>query len=137
MASWARKHLTYANVGVTLCLFVLLGGGAYAATKLGKNSVGSKQIKDGGVKTRDLGRSAVTGAKIADGAVGASDLAPDAVNLGDLNAAKVGGMEVKKVNFQVPPGTPNTSVLSYPGNLDVVARCQSSGDKIDVSATTG
>ena len=35
-----RPRLSYANVVSTLCLFLLLGGGAYAATKLAKNSVG-------------------------------------------------------------------------------------------------
>ncbi len=52
-----RDKLTYANVISTLCLFLLLGGSAYAATQLPKNSVGSKQIKKG----------AVTSAKIAKG----------------------------------------------------------------------
>jgi hypothetical protein len=35
-----RQKLTYANVMSTLCFFLLLGGGAYAATQLPKNSVG-------------------------------------------------------------------------------------------------
>lgn len=49
-------RLSYANVVSTLCLFLLLGGGAaFAATQLPKNSVGAKQIKKG----------AVTPAKIA------------------------------------------------------------------------
>lgn len=46
--------LTYANVVSTLCLFILLGGGAYAATQLPKGSVGSAQIK----------RNAVTSSKV-------------------------------------------------------------------------
>lgn len=38
--------LTYANVISTLCLVLLLGGGtAYAASQLGKESVGTKQLK--------------------------------------------------------------------------------------------
>ena len=49
-----RSHLTYANVISTLCLFVLLGGGAYAAFHLPKNSVRSKNIVNGQVKARDL-----------------------------------------------------------------------------------
>ena len=57
-------HLTYANVVSTLCLFVLLGGGAWAATKIAKNSVGSKQIKDGQVKSRDVKDDSLTGADV-------------------------------------------------------------------------
>jgi hypothetical protein len=41
-----RRHLSYANVTATLALFVALGGGAYAATQLPANSVGTKQLKD-------------------------------------------------------------------------------------------
>ena len=45
-------RLTYANVVSTLCLFLLLGGGAaFAASKLAKNSVGSKQIKKNAITT--------------------------------------------------------------------------------------
>jgi hypothetical protein len=58
-----RRHLTYSNVVSTLCLFVLLGGGAYAATKLPKNSVGAKQIK----------ANAVTSDKVKDGNLLATD----------------------------------------------------------------
>jgi Collagen triple helix repeat (20 copies) len=46
-----RPHLTYANVMSTIAVFILLGGGAYAATKLPKNSVGTPQIKNNAVTT--------------------------------------------------------------------------------------
>jgi hypothetical protein len=49
-------RLTYANVVSTLCLFVLLGGGAYAAGKvsLPKHSVGVRQLKAGAVRSRQV-----------------------------------------------------------------------------------
>jgi hypothetical protein len=60
---WGK--LTYANVVSTLCLFLLLGGGAaLAATKLPKGSVGSAQLR----------RNAVTGAKIKPGAISGSKI---------------------------------------------------------------
>jgi hypothetical protein len=49
-----RPKLTYANVMVTTLAFIVLGGGAYAATQLPKNSVGSKQIRKGSIKPSDL-----------------------------------------------------------------------------------
>ncbi len=59
-----RPRLTYANVIATLALFLALGGGAaFAASTLGKNSVGGKQLK----------RNAVTGAKVKDGSLAAAD----------------------------------------------------------------
>jgi hypothetical protein len=43
------RRLTYANVVAKLALFVALGGSAYAATQLKKNSVGTRQLKNGAV----------------------------------------------------------------------------------------
>lgn len=59
-----RPRLTYANVVSTLCLFLLLGGGAWAATQLPRNSVGTKQLKRESVTTVKIGKGAVTGPKI-------------------------------------------------------------------------
>jgi hypothetical protein len=49
-------HLTYANVVSTTCLFVVLGGGAYAAARVTvpKHSVGAAQIKQGAVRSRQV-----------------------------------------------------------------------------------
>jgi hypothetical protein len=64
----------------TIAVFVVLGGGAYAATKLPKNSVGTKQIKNGAVTKAKLAKGLATagpkgetgpqGAKGADGVNG-------------------------------------------------------------------
>ena len=58
-----RPRLNHATVVAYLALFIALGGGAYAAIKLPKNSVGAKQIR----------RSAVNSSKIADGSLRAGD----------------------------------------------------------------
>jgi hypothetical protein len=59
--------LTYANVISTICLFLLLSGGAaYAASQvLPKNSVGSRQLKNGAItpaKLSTAAKAAMTGA---------------------------------------------------------------------------
>lgn len=41
--------MTYANVMATFAVFLALGGGAYAAIHLPKNSVGTPQVKDGSI----------------------------------------------------------------------------------------
>ena len=46
--------VTYSNVVSTMCLFILLGGGAYAATQLPRNSVGAAQIKRNAVASSDV-----------------------------------------------------------------------------------
>jgi hypothetical protein len=55
-----RGHITYANVVSTICLFLVLGGGAAVAAKtlLPKNSVGTKQLKRGAVTPAKLSNAA-------------------------------------------------------------------------------
>ncbi len=100
-----RPHLTYANVMVTLLAFVVLfGGGAYAASKLGKDSVGTKQLKDDAVKT----------AKVKDRTLKANDLAagviPEtahgwqangSVNYDTFSSSSYGS---NVVHLSIPPG---------------------------------
>jgi hypothetical protein len=73
------SHLTYANVVSTICLFLLLGGVAWAATALPKNSVGTPQLKNG----------AVTGAKVKDGSLTGADI--NASTLGQVPSAASAG----------------------------------------------
>jgi hypothetical protein len=63
MPKGIRQPLTFANVVACLALFIALGSGAYAATQLPKNSVGSKQIK----------KNAVNSAKVKDHSLKAVD----------------------------------------------------------------
>ena len=71
-----RPRLTYANVVATLALVLALGGGTvYAATKLGKNEVKSKNIAKGAVKNSDLGKNAVTSPKVKNGTIKTGDIA--------------------------------------------------------------
>ncbi len=60
-----RDKLTYANVISTLCLFMLLGGGAYAASQLPKNSVGAKQIRNGSITGKEIKDGSIDGSKLA------------------------------------------------------------------------
>jgi hypothetical protein len=88
--NFLRRHLTYANVVASLALFLALGGAAFAATQLPRNSVGTGQLKPEAVtagkiakKTRQQlqgargpagaqGPQGKTGAKGAAGAKGAT-----------------------------------------------------------------
>ena len=61
--SKVRNRLTYANVMATVAVFIALGGGAYAIS-LQKNSVKSKHIKDGQVKSADVADDDLIGTDI-------------------------------------------------------------------------
>ncbi len=58
-----------AMVVAIVALVVALGGGAYAATKIPKKSVGTKQLKGNAVTKVKIADGAVTNAKIANGAI--------------------------------------------------------------------
>jgi hypothetical protein len=68
-----RSRLTYANVVASIALFVALGGSSYAAVQLSKNSVKSKHIGSGQVRTGDIRGNAVTTSKIRNGTLELSD----------------------------------------------------------------
>lgn len=83
IATSFRERLTYANVMATLAMFLVLGGGAYAATRLPKNSVGTKQVKNGAITLQKLSKSAQQSLKGAIGPPGAAGApgAPGATNV--------------------------------------------------------
>jgi hypothetical protein len=62
-----RQKLTYANAMATIAVFIALGGSAYAATQLAKNSVGSKQLKKNAVTAAKVKNEAITAAKVKKG----------------------------------------------------------------------
>jgi hypothetical protein len=64
-----RPKLTYANVVATLALFIALGGASYAAFKLPKNSVGSRQLKKNSVTKKKVKKNAISTQKIVNDAV--------------------------------------------------------------------
>jgi hypothetical protein len=77
-----RKHLTYANVVSSLCLFLLLGGAAYAGTQLSKGSVGTNALKAEAVTKGKLHPNSVNSKKVVDNSLTGSDV--DASTLGKV-----------------------------------------------------
>jgi hypothetical protein len=74
MLARMRQRLSFANVVSVIALVVALGGGAYAAVALPKNSVGSKQLKKNAVTNAKIGKNAVTGAKVKNGSLTGLDI---------------------------------------------------------------
>jgi hypothetical protein len=83
-----RKRLTYANVMSSIAVFLVIGG-ATAFAALGKNTVGSKQLKKNAVTAAKIKKNAVTTPKIKNGAVTAPKLAAGAVGSSALGAGSI------------------------------------------------
>ncbi len=82
-----RDRLTFANVTSCVALFVALGGVAYAATLLPKNSVGAKQLKKNAVVTAKIKKEAVTAAKVKKGTLTGTQI--NASTLGTVPSSQV------------------------------------------------
>jgi len=90
MLATIRRRATFANVCSFIALSLVVGmGGAYAA-----DTVRSKDIVNGQVKTVDLGNNAVTTGKLKDGQVALADLAPGSVDATRIVDGSVGFAEL-------------------------------------------
>jgi hypothetical protein len=85
-----RRSLSYANVMATIAVFLALGGGAYAAINLPKNSVGTKQLKNRAVTGAKIKQGAVTSARLAGGAVTGAKVLDNSLTGSDISAATLG-----------------------------------------------
>jgi hypothetical protein len=127
-----KARLTYANVTATIALFLALGGGAFAALRVPKKSVGPKQLKASAVINPKLADAAVTELKLAAGAVTSAKLAAGAVTDpkvagGTLTAGKIASDQVVKgviarevVHQNMASGAFFTDNLQCPGGEQAV-----------------
>lgn len=106
-------RLTYANVMASLALFIALGGGAYAATQLPRNSVGHAQIKD----------DAVDGSKVEDRSLSLKDFKKNSVHNGARGPEGPQGL----IGPEGPPGQPGEKGEKGdqgPGAVEIVGSAQ-------------
>ncbi len=103
-----RPKLTYSNVVATLALFVAVGGAsAFAASQLGKNTVGAKQIKKNAVTTAKIKKNAVdtariknnsvNGAKVPDGSLTGADVKDQSLTGADIDQTSLNGVRAANV----------------------------------------
>ena len=78
-----RSYLRSNLLGL-VAIFIALGGVAWGASTVRRNTVVSKSIKNGQVKRKDLGRSAVNSAKVADDSLTGADIANDSLTGADI-----------------------------------------------------
>lgn len=94
-----RARLTYANVMATAAVFIALGGSSYAALKLPRNSVGSKQLRTRSVGSPELKRGAVKSRDVHNRGITFRDLAL--------------GARTKLRGAQGPPGPPGPGGVTF------------------------
>lgn len=129
-----RPRLTFANVVSVLALFVALGGASYAALKLPRSSVGTKQLKKNaviGVKVKDhsltgkdLNLTKLDTVPSAAGA-GHADTAGDATTLqgSGPDAFVHGAGSVVSGRLDMDARTTATPLIEVPGVAAVTAEC--------------
>jgi hypothetical protein len=107
-----RRHVRMPSAGLLVAivaLVVALSGTAYAGMTLGKNSVGTKQLKNKAVTNDKLAKAAVGSGKIAKGAITTGKLSTKLVAPSATTLAKV--TYVQSANITAPaapaPGTPS------------------------------
>lgn len=140
-----RRRINYSNVMASMAVFLVLGGGAYAAFSVPKNSITSKQIKKGSVKRSDLAKNAVGKKQIKGSAVSGSKVADDSLSGNDIDestlegvasAERVGGSRIEQAAYSAGPNTPTETLFTIAG-LTVTARCPSPlDDHVVLTATT-
>lgn len=118
-----RPKLTFANVMVVLLTFVVLGGGAYAATQLPRNSVGTKQLKRGAVTKAKIRKSTLRELRGALGPTGPQGPAGGASSAGGTVPAGVTlrGAAVTSMTTGVPGTNGSAKGISF-GGAQLAAR---------------
>ena len=89
-------RVSYANATATLALFIALSGGAYAATTLPANSVGTRQLKNSSVERAKIKNKAVNSAKVLDGSLTGTDISE--ATLGKVPSAAAADAAVNATN---------------------------------------
>jgi hypothetical protein len=142
------KRLTYANVMSSIAVFLVLGGAtAFAASQVGKNSVGTKQLKANAVTAKKIKKNAVTTVKIKDGAVTGAKIAAGTVTGANVAAGSITGTQVNASTLGTVPNSATTNVIRgskgtlsqgqeavalEQGPLKLIVKCEIPSDEPDL-----
>jgi hypothetical protein len=96
-----RSSLTYANVTATIALFVALGGTSYAVAT---GSIGSRELKNNGVRSKDLRNNDVRGKDVRQGTLRSGDVADGSLLEEDFKAGELPAGPRGATGDQGPPG---------------------------------
>lgn len=129
-----RPKLTYANVMATVAVFLALGGFSYAALRLPKNSVGTKQLKKNAVKGSKVARDTLTGSDINESTLATVPTATDAQTLGGRSAAQFAASASSPPRPSCPAGMQAAGGVCFEGDTredkileDAMLECANDG----------
>lgn len=132
-----RKRLTYANVMSTIAVFLVIGG-ATAFAALGKNSVGSKQLKKNAVVTAKVKNEAIVSGKIANNAVSTTKIADGAVNGAKVLDGSLTGSDINVSTLgTVPSATKATTATKATEATQATKLSHVTVVKVDFTVATG
>jgi hypothetical protein len=124
-----------------VALFVALGGSSYAAVKLSKNSVGTREIKTNGVGASEIKSKAVRSAEVNDNSLTGNDInestlgkvpsasAADTATTAATatTATSLAGSTLTKIFYQAPTSSGSTEIFNG-GGLSLSASCTAGND---------
>ena len=124
------SRLATPSMGISiLALVISLSGGAYAATQLAPNSVGTVHIKDNAVTAPKIANGAVTRFKIASGAVNGSRVADGSLTGSDIDESTLdlpgaagGAVTLAGVDFHARDSTVTNGYAGAGGIYESPAR---------------
>jgi hypothetical protein len=132
-----------AMVVACTALLIALGGTSYAAIKLPRNSVGTKQLKKNAVTSPKVKNNALTGADVLESSLAkvpaakAADTATLATTATTAaNANTVGGATVRRFTSSVTNGAPQKTVLDLNG-LILTLTCPAGDLTLSASNNSG
>lgn len=136
MSRRIRQKLSFSNVIAVVALFIALGGSAYA---VGKNTVGTKQLKKNAVTTSKIKKNAVTTAKVKSNAITGAKVkesslgtVPSATKAGSADSATTAGSAttaasadslVGQEGMVVKMSAGQTKTLATNGSVSITAEC--------------
>jgi uncharacterized protein YjbI with pentapeptide repeats len=86
MAAKLRPQLTYANVVSSICLFVVLGGTAFAATTV----ITGKDVKNASLTGKDVKNASLTGTDVKNGSLTGTDVMDKSLSPADFSGSVQG-----------------------------------------------
>src|SRR3954447_11152344 len=98
-----RRNLSYSNVISTLCLFLVLGGGAWAASTGAFHSVGHSQLRPNAVDSRRVQNGTLRPADLAQALRSSTNNIPWYVDI-HAQPLTLHADSTKIASVKVPPG---------------------------------